>query len=102
MKNVVNRIHLKINMYPFNMKMGTIEHLDSFTKLLANLVGYDEIIGDEEKTLCSENSPLESMTNNYIINSWQDKSEVQGNCYDINLLDNQRLFDYVSESQLSS
>lgn len=40
-----------------NMKKGDT-HLDSFTKLVTDLVNYDEVIGEEEKTLCLVNLVL--------------------------------------------
>ena len=57
-KKVANRIHLKRNLYRYNMKKGATltEHLDSYNKLLAELVNYDEKINDEEQALCLINS----------------------------------------------
>lgn len=56
-KNVANRIYLKKNLYRFNMKKGATptEHIDSFNKLLTELVNYDEVISDEEKATCLVN-----------------------------------------------
>lgn len=58
MKSVVNQIHFKMNLYWLNTKKGASlkEHLDSFTKLLAELVNYDDVIQDEAKAMCLVNS----------------------------------------------
>ena len=57
-KSIKNRIHLKKQLYRFQYKEVTkmITHLDSFNKLIADLLNLDEDVKDEDKTLIFLNS----------------------------------------------
>ncbi|KAK8952544.1 hypothetical protein KSP39_PZI003453 [Platanthera zijinensis] len=57
-KSVENRLHMKRRLYRFQMRRGVSidEHLNEFTKLLADLLNLDEDVGDVDKTLLLLNS----------------------------------------------
>ena len=57
-KRIENRLHLKKLLYRFQYKEGTkmITHLDSFNKLITDLLNLDEDVNDEDKALILLNS----------------------------------------------
>ncbi|KAI0500208.1 hypothetical protein KFK09_018417 [Dendrobium nobile] len=65
MKSVENHLHMKRWLYRFQMRhMITIdEHLNNFTKLLADILNLDENVRDEDKTLLPLNSLLDEFEN---------------------------------------
>ena len=52
-KSVENRLHLKRRLYRFQLKKGTSisDHMNHYTKLLADLANVDVIVEDEDKAL---------------------------------------------------
>ena len=52
-KSVENRLHLKRRLYRFQLKKGTSigDHMNHYTKLLADLANVDVVIEDEDKAL---------------------------------------------------
>ncbi|KAM1232702.1 hypothetical protein ACFX13_002545 [Malus domestica] len=57
-KSIENRLHLKKQLYRFQYKedMKMITHLDSFNKLIVDLLNLDEHVKDEDKALILLNS----------------------------------------------
>ena len=53
MKSVENRLYLKRRLYHFQLKRGVSisDHINTYTKLLADLANMDVVIEEEEKTL---------------------------------------------------
>jgi len=52
-KSIENHLHLKNRLYHFHLKRGVSisDHINSYTKLLADLVNVDVVIADKNKTL---------------------------------------------------
>ena len=52
-RNIENHLHLKRRFYCFQLKKGISlsEHMNNYTKLLADLGNMDEVIKDENKVL---------------------------------------------------
>jgi len=52
-KSVENRLHLKMRLYYFQLKRGTSisDHINFYTKLLADLTNLDVVIEDEDEAL---------------------------------------------------
>ena len=57
-KSIENRLHLKRRLYRFTLQRGITvgEHLNSYAKLLADLLNVDVTIDDEDKALILLNS----------------------------------------------
>jgi len=51
--NVENRLHLKRRLHHFQLKMGISisDHINTYTKLLADLANVDVVIDEEDKCL---------------------------------------------------
>ncbi|KAK8934286.1 hypothetical protein KSP39_PZI015019 [Platanthera zijinensis] len=64
-KSVENRLHMKRRLYRFTMRKGVSidDHLNEFTKLLADLFNLDEEVKDEDKALLLLNSLPDSYEN---------------------------------------
>jgi len=52
-KSIENRLHLKRRFYRFQLKnrISTGEHMNNYTKLLADLTNVDEMVKDKNKAL---------------------------------------------------
>jgi len=52
-KSVENRLHLKRKLYCFQLKgeISISDHINNYTKLLADLINLDVMIDDKDKTL---------------------------------------------------
>ena len=52
-KSVENRLHLKRRLYHFKLKgeISISDHINNYTKLLADLTNLDVVIKDEDKAL---------------------------------------------------
>ena len=53
MKSIESRLHLKMRLYRFQMKRGISvdEHMNSYTKLLTDLVNVNVKIDEDDKTV---------------------------------------------------
>ena len=63
-KNIENRLHLKRRLYRFQLKKGISidEHMNNYTKLLADLVNVDVVIEEGDKVLILLSSLFERTT----------------------------------------
>jgi len=69
MKSVESRLQLKRRLYCFQMKRGFSinEHMNSYTKLLIDLVNVDMKIDEEDKAVILLNSPPEEEYETFIL-----------------------------------
>ena len=78
MKSVKNRLHLKRRIYCFQLKKGIPigEHMNNYTKLLADLANVDELIKNEDNALILLSSLLDDEYKIFILILINDKSSL--------------------------
>ena len=70
MKSIENQLHLKSRLYRFQLKKISIcEHINNYTKLLANLANVNEAIKDKDKALILLSSLLDEEYETFILMS---------------------------------
>jgi len=69
MKSIETRLYLKIRLYCFQLKRGHSidEHMNNYTKLLADLVNVDMAIEEEDKAVIFLNSLLDEEYETFIL-----------------------------------
>ena len=75
MKSIETRLHLKRRLYHFQFKRGLSvdDHMNNYTKLLADLVNVDAAIEEEDKTVILLNSLSDEVYETFVLTLINDK-----------------------------